>query len=204
MSTTAGVSASDLAVRSIRIMADGDRADFEAVIHPNAVNREGDAEPPECRVGGPAGFYATALWLRTAFADLAYEIHHVVANGNLVAIHSTMSGRHVAPFAVYTADREDVRDHAVALAADRGRPRDRALGQPRRPRPGQATRLGPADSGVPLPDGPRQVPHQTGRRLTPHPLAPPADGFLDFVHQMSTSPAAYSSGAQSASCDPVG
>ena len=42
--------------------------------------------------------------LRTAFADLAYEIHHVIANGNLVAIHSTMSGRHVAPFAVYTAD----------------------------------------------------------------------------------------------------
>ncbi|TCO19040.1 SnoaL-like polyketide cyclase [Kribbella steppae] len=102
MSTTASVSASELAVRCIRIMADGERSDFEAVVHPDAVNREGDVEPPECRVGGPAGYYATALWLRTAFADLAYEIHHVVANGNLVAIHSTMSGRHVAPFAVYT------------------------------------------------------------------------------------------------------
>ncbi|TCC57080.1 hypothetical protein E0H73_31870 [Kribbella pittospori] len=102
MSTTAGVSASEVAVRSIRIMADGDRADFDALIHPDAVNREDDIEPPECRVGGPTGYYATALWLRTAFEGLAYEIHHVVANGNLVAINSTMSGRHVAPFAVYT------------------------------------------------------------------------------------------------------
>ncbi|GAB2685845.1 ester cyclase [Kribbella swartbergensis] len=107
MNTTAGVSAGDLAVRAIRIMADGDRADFDAVVHPDAVNREDDVEPPECRVGGPAGFYATALWLRTAFADLAYEIHHVVADGNLVAVNSTMSGRHVAPFAVYTPDGVD-------------------------------------------------------------------------------------------------
>jgi predicted ester cyclase len=104
MSTTAGVSASDLAVRCIQIMADGERADFEALVHPDAVNREGDMEPPECRVGGPAGFYATALWLRTAFAGLAYEFHHVVADGNLVAIHSTMTGRHVASFAVYTTE----------------------------------------------------------------------------------------------------
>lgn len=102
MSTTAGVSASELAVRAIRIMADGDRADFDALVHPDAVNREDDVEPPECRVGGPAGYYATALWLRTAFEGLAYEIHHVIADGNLVAINSTMSGRHVAPFAVYT------------------------------------------------------------------------------------------------------
>ncbi|WP_406049438.1 ester cyclase [Kribbella sp. NBC_00889] len=102
MSTTAGVSAGELAVRAIRIMADGDRADFDALVHPDAVNREDDVEPPECRVGGPTGYYATALWLRTAFEGLAYEIHHVIADGNLVAINSTMSGRHVAPFAVYT------------------------------------------------------------------------------------------------------
>jgi predicted ester cyclase len=104
MSTTADVSAGDLAVRGILIMADGKRSDFDAVIHPDAVNLEGRIEPPECRVGGPAGFYATARWLRTAFEGLAYEIHDVVANGNLVAVSSTMSGRQVAPFAVYTPD----------------------------------------------------------------------------------------------------
>jgi predicted ester cyclase len=91
-----------IAVRSILIMADGDRSDFDALIHPDAVNREDQVEPPDCRIGGPAGYYAIALWLRTAFEGLAYEIHHVVADGNLVAIDSTMSGRHVAPFAVYT------------------------------------------------------------------------------------------------------
>jgi predicted ester cyclase len=94
------------AVRSIQIMADGDRADFDALVHPAAVNREDAVEPPSCRVGGPAGYYATALWLRTAFEGLAYEVHHVVADGNLVAINSTMSGRHVAPFAVYTPEGE--------------------------------------------------------------------------------------------------
>jgi predicted ester cyclase len=96
----------EIAERSIRIMADGQRAEFDALIHPDAVNSEGSIEPPACRVGGPEGYYATALWLRTAFADLAYEIHHVIANGNLVAINSTMSGRHVGPFAVYTPSGE--------------------------------------------------------------------------------------------------
>jgi len=104
MGTTAGVSAGELAVRALQIMADGDRADFDALIDPEAVNREDEAEPPECRAGGPAGYHATALWLRTAFEGLAYEIHHVVADGNLVAVNSTMSGRHVAPFAVYTPE----------------------------------------------------------------------------------------------------
>ena len=104
MSTTAGVSAGEIAVRSILIMADGERSDFDELIHPRAVNQEGKVEPPECRVGGPEAFYATARWLRTAFEGLAYEIHHVVADGNLVAVNTTMSGRHVAPFVVYTPD----------------------------------------------------------------------------------------------------
>jgi len=103
MSTTAGVSAAEIAVRSILIMAGGDRSDFEAVIHPDAVNRE-DITPADGRSGGPAGFYAIALWLRNAFEGLAYEIHHVVADGNLVAVNSTMSGRHVAPFVTYSPE----------------------------------------------------------------------------------------------------
>ncbi len=98
MDTTATI---DVAVRCIQIMADGEPADFEQYVHPEAVNHEDSAEPPECRKPGPAGYYATALWLRTAFADLAYDIHYVVTEGDLVAINSTMSGRHVAPFAVY-------------------------------------------------------------------------------------------------------
>lgn len=76
------------------------------MVHPAATNREDTIEPPSSRVPGPAGFHATALWLRTAFADLRYDIHHVIADGELVAVNSTMHGRHVAPFVVYTADGE--------------------------------------------------------------------------------------------------
>ena len=91
------------AVRSIQIMADGDLADFEAVIAPGAVNREDAVEPPACRVGGPDGFLATALWLRSAYAELAYEIHHVVSQGDLVVVDATMSGRHVGDFVLHDA-----------------------------------------------------------------------------------------------------
>jgi predicted ester cyclase len=95
-----------IAVRSILAMADGSLADFDDVFHPAAVNRENPVQPPSSRVAGPAGFHSTALWLRTAFADLRYDIHHVIADGGLVAVNSTMNGRHVAPFVVYTADGE--------------------------------------------------------------------------------------------------
>ena len=58
-----------IAVESMSIMADGDLADFHRLVHPDAVNREARAEPPACRVPGPDGFHATALWLRAAFSE---------------------------------------------------------------------------------------------------------------------------------------
>ena len=89
--------AKSVAVRSIHAMANGSRTDFDAVIHPQAVDHENKVQPPSSRVAGPAGFYATALWLRAAFADLRYDIHHAIADGNLVAVNSTMNGHHVEP-----------------------------------------------------------------------------------------------------------
>lgn len=53
---------------------------------------------------GSRRLYASALLLRAAFADIRYDIHHTIAAGNLVAVYSTMSGRHVGPLAGYTAD----------------------------------------------------------------------------------------------------
>jgi predicted ester cyclase len=101
---SAGASGAEAVVRrSIQIMADGTPADFEAVVHPAAVNREAAAEPPACRGAGPAAFYATALWLRAAYADLRWAVHDVVAVGDLVVVHATMSGRHVGPFVSYDA-----------------------------------------------------------------------------------------------------
>jgi len=93
-----------VAVRSIHAMADGDRADFDILYHPQAVDRENSVQPPSSRVPGPAGFYSTALWLRAAFADLRYDIHDAAANGELVAVHSTMNGRHVAAWPIYTVE----------------------------------------------------------------------------------------------------
>src|SRR6476661_5059559 len=95
------VDAKALGVRSIDIMGTGDLADFEAVVHADAVNREAVTEPPASRGRGPAAFFATAQWLREAFADLTWDIHEVVVDGDLVAIHATMSGRQVGPFAIY-------------------------------------------------------------------------------------------------------
>ena len=104
--TSSAVSADPIpvAVRSLHAMADGDRADFDSLYRPRAVDRENRVQPPSSRVPGPAGFYSTALWLRAAFAGLHYDIHHAVAHGSLVAVNSTMSGRHGAPWAVYTDD----------------------------------------------------------------------------------------------------
>ncbi len=90
-----------VALRSIEIMADGGRPDFDKVVARGAVNHEGATEPPACRVGGPEGFHATAVWLRTAFADLNHRVEHVVAEGGLVVVDTTMSGRHVGPFVLY-------------------------------------------------------------------------------------------------------
>ncbi len=93
-----------VAVRSIHAMAHGDRASFDSLYHPHAIDHENRVQPPSSRVAGPAGFYATALWLRGAFADLHYDIHHAVTNGELVAVNSTMNGRHVAAWAAYRDD----------------------------------------------------------------------------------------------------
>jgi predicted ester cyclase len=99
----------ELATRAIRIMADGTVADFEAVVHPRARNREADREPAAARGRGPAAFHATALWLRAAYAELSWEIGEVVADGDLVVVHATMSGRQTGTFVVFDDDAVPVR-----------------------------------------------------------------------------------------------
>lgn len=90
-----------LCIESMQIMASGDLADFERVVHSRAVNREAEHEPPATQQPGPKGFHATALWLRAAFADLAFEIHSAVVEGDVVVVHNTMSGRHHGPMVQY-------------------------------------------------------------------------------------------------------
>lgn len=91
-----------LAASSLTIMATGDPADFRRLVAPDAVNREARHEPPACRVPGPDGFYATALWLREAFSDLTFAVDEVVWDDDLVVTHGTMSGRQTGGFSVWT------------------------------------------------------------------------------------------------------
>jgi predicted ester cyclase len=104
MTSSVSADPAALVVRSIHAMADGGRDDFEPLYHPRAVDRENRIQPASSRVPGAAGFYSTALWLRAAFSDLHYGIHHAVADGDLVVVNSTMNGRHTAPWAVYAED----------------------------------------------------------------------------------------------------
>lgn len=93
-----------LCQRSLDVMVSGTLDDFVELVHPDAFNHESKDEPPESRGRGPAAFYATALWLREWFADLAFEIHEVVHQGDLVVLHNTMSGRHTGAATIYGAD----------------------------------------------------------------------------------------------------
>lgn len=94
----------DLALRSIEIMGNGSREDFDEYVHPDFLNHEGKDEPPAARGRGPAAAWATSIWLREAYADLRWEIHDVVVEGNLAAVFCTMSGRHVGPFVIFDRD----------------------------------------------------------------------------------------------------
>jgi predicted ester cyclase len=91
-------------IRSIELMASGTLAEFAEVIHPEATNREAKTEPPAARGVGPAAYFATAEWLRDAYAELAWEVHDAVAEGDVVVLHATMSGKHVGPFVAYGPD----------------------------------------------------------------------------------------------------
>jgi len=101
MTTSTYSGPTGLCADNMRVMATGSREDFERAFHPQAVNREAAVQPPATRQPGPAGFYATAQWLRTAFSDLRFEIHEAVRQDDLVVLHVTMSGRHTGDFVSY-------------------------------------------------------------------------------------------------------
>jgi predicted ester cyclase len=102
--TTTGTHAAAVAIASMHAMGAGSRSDFEELYTSDVLNREAEAEPPETRGVGPAAMYATAQWLRRAFSELAWEVHDVVEDGDLVVVFSTMSGRHTGPFVAYGPD----------------------------------------------------------------------------------------------------
>jgi len=93
-----------LAEAAIRAVFDGSRSDLDAVIHPDATNREAIAEPPTTRGSGPGAFFATGEWLREAFSELAWTTEANVIDGDLVVTYGTMSARQTGPFIAWTPD----------------------------------------------------------------------------------------------------
>lgn len=93
-----------VAIRSIEAMAHGDLADFVAVVHPKAQNRQAADEPLACRGRGAVAFLATALWLRSAYSELAWTLHEAAASEYLVVLHTSMSGRQTGPFITYDSE----------------------------------------------------------------------------------------------------
>ena len=105
-----------VAIASLHAMGSGTLADFQALYTADAVNREAQTEPPDTRGTGPAAFYATARWLRTAFSDLTWKVHDVAHDNDLVVVHATMSGRQTGPFIAYRPDAK-----VAAVFPPRGR-----------------------------------------------------------------------------------
>ncbi len=94
----------DLTRHSLQLMAAGSLDEFRAIYHPQAINHEAKAEPPECRRPGPEGFYATATWLRCAYQGLAFSVDHVITEDDLSVAHVHVSGRHTGTFVTYRPD----------------------------------------------------------------------------------------------------
>jgi len=84
----------DLKARARRIweevFPDGDVAALREVLHADSVDHSARPDEPD----GIEGAVQTMRWLHSVFSDLEFDIHHVIGEGDLVAVHCTMTGRH--------------------------------------------------------------------------------------------------------------
>src|SRR5919205_4549148 len=76
--------AHDLLIRGFRLMESWDDAEASAIIAPTYTNAEASPEPPPARLPGIVGVRATYDWLHTAYEDLHWTVHTVVAEGEWV------------------------------------------------------------------------------------------------------------------------
>jgi predicted ester cyclase len=72
----------------------GDVAGLEELVHPDGINHEAPPGVPN----DLEGTKQTMFWLRAAFSNQRYEIHHLIADGDMVAVHMTHSGEHTGEF----------------------------------------------------------------------------------------------------------
>lgn len=100
--------AAELAKLHFQAMETGDAELAAASIHPAHVNHEAPDHPPASATPGVPGFLATSAWLRLAFAELHFEVHDLVTEGERSIAYVTMSGRQDGPFVVFPPGGEPV------------------------------------------------------------------------------------------------
>ncbi|MGN9913831.1 ester cyclase [Phytohabitans sp. LJ34] len=72
------------------IIPANDVAALPEVMHPDYVDHSARPDEPP----GIEGAAQTMRWLHSVFSDLSFDIHHVVGDGDTVAVHCTLTGRH--------------------------------------------------------------------------------------------------------------
>jgi steroid delta-isomerase-like uncharacterized protein len=89
-----------VALASFELIETGDADLADRIVAADFVNREAEDDPDQTArgMGGPAGFLATARWLRSAFSDLRFEDLETIAEDNRVVVRATMAGRHTGEF----------------------------------------------------------------------------------------------------------
>jgi predicted ester cyclase len=75
------------------IFPNGTFEDVAAIVQPDGIGHEAQPGSPP----GPEGVWRTIQFLRSTFEGLSYEVHHALAEGDLVALHLTMHGKQVGP-----------------------------------------------------------------------------------------------------------
>jgi predicted ester cyclase len=75
------------------VFPSGTFEDVAAIVPPDGIGHEAQPGSPP----GPEGVWRTITFLRATFEGLSYEVHHALAEGDLVALHMTMHGKQVGP-----------------------------------------------------------------------------------------------------------
>jgi predicted ester cyclase len=100
------------------IWPNGDLAGLAEVLHPKGINHEA---PPGIS-DDFEGTKQTMLWLGAAFSDQHYEVHQIVAEGDMVAVHLTHRGRHTGEFmGIPPTGREFANRHVHIMRFQDGR-----------------------------------------------------------------------------------
>jgi predicted ester cyclase len=76
------------------ILPSGDMEALAAVVHPDCINHD----LPPGGTQGVDGVLKTIGWLHRAFSQQSYEVHRLVAEGDMVVIDATLHARHTGEF----------------------------------------------------------------------------------------------------------